>query len=566
MSHRILAFEADAEFSRALTDGFSSFDVELQIVPDGPEGLDAAKNKRPDLILLSIELPTNGFRVCKKIKKDADLKEIPLIILSSESNADEIFQQHQKLSTRAEDYVKKPIEFDGLMEHVKSFVELAEAIPSEGGVDDEIDAFADDAFDALMVSEEEEEAANAFEEEDRTVMVSMDEVAMQNLVDPPSIPPAARTAPPSVPPISEPATPPSIPPEAAAPEEEKVDSLRLELEAAKQEADKAASLKTRADAAEAKVSALEAEVAQLKAGGGGGGGVSSREFLDLREKLNTKDKEILDLRDQVSARDKELVELRDSNISAERKIADSEDKLLAVQRELETLKESEATLKQSESSLKAKETELEGLVSEANAKNEKFEADLASLRAEKAAALSDAEERLKTAQEEADQSLGAKTRELETERESALANLRKELEELAEGALTARVAELNNERDAALAEKDDAHERELAVLGRKLADSETSVASAKEESEVLKREKSELEAAKEAVESELRGNLEALQAQLEDASQAKAALEATLEKAKAKIADDDALLERTRRAMSIGLSLLEDQKKNTFEA
>ena len=56
----------------------------------------------------------NGFSVCNKLKRDAAFKDVPLIIMSSEST-EETFEQHRRLRTRAEDYVHKPIGFDALL-------------------------------------------------------------------------------------------------------------------------------------------------------------------------------------------------------------------------------------------------------------------------------------------------------------------------------------------------------------------------------------------------------------------------------------------------------------------
>src|SRR5690606_36976063 len=136
------------------------------------------------LILLTIELPQmNGFLVCKKLKKNPETQTIPVVILSSEAT-EEIFEQHRKLRTRAEEYLRKPIDPDVLIERVASLVTLeasaepldlseeALEIPLEeveeiaaapgdadgDGVDDEIDAFAESAFDALVMGEEEDVA------------------------------------------------------------------------------------------------------------------------------------------------------------------------------------------------------------------------------------------------------------------------------------------------------------------------------------------------------------------------------------------------------------------------
>src|SRR5512140_848828 len=141
MSHKVLVFESDAAFAGELRNELGKLGCSTSVVDDGNLGLQQATSARPDLILLSIELPRmNGFSVCNKLKKDPSLKDVPLIIMSSESS-DETFEQHRKLRTRAEDYVHKPIAFGELLQHIQSVVKLR---ASEGGgedpsvIDDEI--------------------------------------------------------------------------------------------------------------------------------------------------------------------------------------------------------------------------------------------------------------------------------------------------------------------------------------------------------------------------------------------------------------------------------------------
>ena len=87
MPTRVLAFESDAQFARELETRFHSLGCEVTVVDDVNLGLQAASVNKPDLILLTIELPRmSGYSVCNRIKRDADLKEIPLVILSSELN------------------------------------------------------------------------------------------------------------------------------------------------------------------------------------------------------------------------------------------------------------------------------------------------------------------------------------------------------------------------------------------------------------------------------------------------------------------------------------------------
>src|SRR5580658_11044668 len=132
MTIKVLVFESDAAFASELRNELGKLGCSISLVDDGNVGLQQAATDKPDLILLSIELPRmNGFSVCNKLKKDAGLKDVPLIIMSSESS-DETFEQHKKLRTRAEDYVHKPIAFGELLEHVQGFVAIeAEATAAD---------------------------------------------------------------------------------------------------------------------------------------------------------------------------------------------------------------------------------------------------------------------------------------------------------------------------------------------------------------------------------------------------------------------------------------------------
>ena len=141
---KVLVFESDPSFAGELRTELGRLGCTVHVVDDGNVGLQVATADRPDLILLSIELPRmNGFSVCNKLKKDAQLKDVPLVIMSSESS-EETFEQHRKLRTRAEDYVHKPIAFGELLEHIRVFVPLDASPPDAGAiVIDELDLIED---------------------------------------------------------------------------------------------------------------------------------------------------------------------------------------------------------------------------------------------------------------------------------------------------------------------------------------------------------------------------------------------------------------------------------------
>ncbi|MDI1434560.1 response regulator transcription factor, partial [Polyangium sorediatum] len=231
---KVLVFESDHAFAGELRTELGRLGCTVHVVDDGNAGLSLAANDRPDLILLSIELPRmNGFSVCNKLKKDPQLKDVPLVIMSSEST-DETFEQHRKLRTRAEDYVHKPIAIGELLGHIRALVPIdaniepdaividdAEVIeeadveevqeeeeataPAEGAGEREIDDFLGGAFDRLMVDDDEEKT--------RAQVFPLMPPAPSAPPAPPAPPPApvAAVAPPPVPVAAVAPPPPPVP-------------------------------------------------------------------------------------------------------------------------------------------------------------------------------------------------------------------------------------------------------------------------------------------------------------------------------------------------------------------
>jgi DNA-binding response OmpR family regulator len=170
---RILVFESEQEFAQSIVSMFSDFDVDLKIIPDG-KASDVDKDDPPDLILLCVELPNqSGYSICQKLKKDKDLKSIPLVIMSSEATED-TFESHKKLKTRADDYLIKPFGAEQLLEKVKALVALdeKEVLEEEAeliSLDDQGEILAIEPEESLNV--EDVDSLGDVEEE----LVSLDE-------------------------------------------------------------------------------------------------------------------------------------------------------------------------------------------------------------------------------------------------------------------------------------------------------------------------------------------------------------------------------------------------------
>jgi len=89
----------------------------ISVAKNGQEALDflfkrgAFINvKKPDLILLDINIPQfNGHEVLRQIKTDAELKKIPVIMLTTSSNQKDVNSAYEN---HCNSYVKKPLDIN----------------------------------------------------------------------------------------------------------------------------------------------------------------------------------------------------------------------------------------------------------------------------------------------------------------------------------------------------------------------------------------------------------------------------------------------------------------------
>jgi len=81
-----------------------------------------AQGQRPDLILLDLNLPRkDGKEVLQEIKSDDDLKAIPVVILTSSKEEEDVLRSYE---LHANCYITKPVEFQRLTEVVKCIREF----------------------------------------------------------------------------------------------------------------------------------------------------------------------------------------------------------------------------------------------------------------------------------------------------------------------------------------------------------------------------------------------------------------------------------------------------------
>jgi DNA-binding response OmpR family regulator len=91
-------------------------DYQVITACNGQEGLERAAAEKPDLILLDTNMPVmDGHEMLKHLRANAELKHIPVIMLTAISSAQDISAAS---SYGIADYVTKPFNFESLMEKV----------------------------------------------------------------------------------------------------------------------------------------------------------------------------------------------------------------------------------------------------------------------------------------------------------------------------------------------------------------------------------------------------------------------------------------------------------------
>lgn len=142
---RLLIVEDDYDVAEMLLMYFSAKNYEVFHADTGFAGVELARTKFPNLILLDVMLPEmNGYEVCAELRQRSLTKHIPVIFLTQKDDrADKV----EGLELGADDYIAKPFDVDELRLRVQRSIERATreslherrtGLPTGPMVDDEV--------------------------------------------------------------------------------------------------------------------------------------------------------------------------------------------------------------------------------------------------------------------------------------------------------------------------------------------------------------------------------------------------------------------------------------------
>ncbi len=99
-----------------------SADYQVFMAMSGPKALAVCRSQRPDLVLLDVVMEgMDGHEICRQIKADMDICDIPVIFVTAHNDP---LQETQGLGLGAVDFISKPINPDVVRARVKTHIKL----------------------------------------------------------------------------------------------------------------------------------------------------------------------------------------------------------------------------------------------------------------------------------------------------------------------------------------------------------------------------------------------------------------------------------------------------------
>lgn len=115
-AYKLLIVDDEPNITRILAYELKKEGYDVIIANDGREGLERAKNEKPDLIVSDIMMPNvDGYDFCRQLKEDPNLRSIPFIFLTAKTAMDNKVYGY---SLGAQKYLTKPVNKEELLKAV----------------------------------------------------------------------------------------------------------------------------------------------------------------------------------------------------------------------------------------------------------------------------------------------------------------------------------------------------------------------------------------------------------------------------------------------------------------
>lgn len=124
----ILCADDSPDIRRLVRSVLTRDGMDVLVVSDGAEALEAMVRRRPDLVLLDINMPLmDGLEVLRRMGDDVDLAGVPVMMLTANAFADNV---QEAMRRGARDFVVKPFEAYQLRQRVRKLIDAEPPPPS----------------------------------------------------------------------------------------------------------------------------------------------------------------------------------------------------------------------------------------------------------------------------------------------------------------------------------------------------------------------------------------------------------------------------------------------------
>ncbi len=349
-----LLIDADDAARTAIRTVLTPYGFEFLVADDAPEAMNLARTSPPDVVLLRVELPSaSGFSVCNKLRRSDETKYIPLLMYSSDVSED-VFEQHRSLKTRADGYLKLPLEPQRLLQAVRELITIPDQpIENSANSSDSLEVSLDDVAEdeaaptgqsgaGLSLGEFEQEFGEIDMQEDVAEQPNPDDplseetdAAFDALMDDPRGSPRrervdARTGQSTSDSEDERPTQMGMARGANNVSTTSQDggepSLPTSLESSSADSGSRASLESSSADSGSRIS--------LESSSADSGFRAQREVLQLKAQQNAKNREMLALRDELEAKERSILDAKRKHREVQEQLSELEGQLLKVQEEV----------------------------------------------------------------------------------------------------------------------------------------------------------------------------------------------------------------------------------------
>lgn len=117
MAKKILIVDDEPGITLMLSARLKAGGYEVAVAADGQEGLDSARELKPDLVILDLMLPKiDGYKVCGFLKNDTRYAAIPILMFSARARDED---KKTAFEVGANAYVTKPFKPQEILEKIR---------------------------------------------------------------------------------------------------------------------------------------------------------------------------------------------------------------------------------------------------------------------------------------------------------------------------------------------------------------------------------------------------------------------------------------------------------------